>query len=127
MGRYDISTLDKMLEVNPNDLLGHIFCFHGAHTNMLKLDNLTFEAVENQSDGYRSMMERLRLVESSRSQGFFAHPLCTVVVCKPNLKLNVYELRDTKTDHVWLTFGTRNSDPYYPMFIFNYTPPTSLL
>ncbi len=34
----------------------------------------------------------------------------------------LYKLIDTEDGHVWLEFGTHNTDDYYPSFVFNYTP-----
>lgn len=121
-----------MAAVNFDDLLtaGPV-SFYGVDNNMLRVgvngELLTFEAKEDESDGYRSMMNEVALVPGLGGV-FSGVPFCevTVMVAPGNSgshgSFDGYQLVDMR-GHVWLTFGTDNSDDYYPSFTFSYTPP----
>lgn len=113
--------------------IGQSFGFCGVDNNtfclMINGERVAFEAVENPDDGYRSMMEEVRvyhLPSSGRGSAdkiFFHQPIVTVTVEEdPDTNGNGYRLVDS-SGHVWLRFGTDHYDNYYPMFIFTYTPP----
>ncbi len=112
-------TFDELLKAGP-------VSFYGIDNNTfrVKADGrlLTFEAKEDENDGYRSMMREVALVAN---EGVFSRlPLCRVTAREASGAdaFDGYELVDSR-GHVWLTLGTSNSDDYYPSFTFNYTPP----
>lgn len=102
--------------------------FYGVDCNSFKLDNCVFEAVEDENDGYRSMMSELRVVgeEEVNKLIFFKTPVARVRVedesegTYSSHTFDGYKLVDVKDGHIWLTFGTDNSDNYYPSFSFYY-------
>ena len=88
------------------------------------LDGVTYLALENPDDGYRSYMEELQVVEE------------TCAVRLPDVKVRCH-MRDFKcsgqTDDVlsfvdvengkeFLAIGTENTEDYYPYCVFEYTP-----
>ena len=102
-------------DVDLTDLEGNFF---GALCNQFKIDHLVFEAIEDQDDGYRSMLECVTVNEPSAAFDFFQTPLDHVkILCD-----DFYEVISTADGHVWLRFGTDYTDSYYPMFVFEYTP-----
>lgn len=104
-----------------HDIVGIVGLFFGAHTNCFKIGDLVFEAVEDPDDGYRSMLDEVRLVETPF--GFFSQPLDEIeVVSVEDSVFLGYELRSTRDGHVWLRVGTDEINSYYPMFIFEYRP-----
>ncbi len=111
-----------------NELVGNgrEYGLYGAESNCFKLGRWTFEAIEDESDGYRSMMDEVRS-RSTRGLCFYRAPVAKVFVQVADqsaggwYSFKGYVLRDKK-GHVWLRFGTDNADDYYPSFIFEYTP-----
>jgi hypothetical protein len=81
---------------------------------------LAFEVVEDESDGYRSMLETVKPVPLD-SLTFFQEPVTrlTVADCA---ELAGWKLVD-ESGHAWLKFGTDDYDDYYPCFTFTYDPP----
>lgn len=85
---------------------------------------LAFAAVEDESDGYRSMMEEVRSVPLE-GLIFFRTPVARVKIQDDEGLFAGYHLIDDD-GHVWLRLGTDHADDYYPMFIFEYTPPKTV-
>lgn len=116
--------------MNLDDLLGKTVGFHGVDCNVVCLstadgDRVAFEAVEDQCDGYRSMLDEVKHV-SLRGGTFFREPIVEVTIRKivggeGYDSFSGYELTDGN-GHVWLRLGTSNWDDYYPYFVFEYSP-----
>lgn len=96
--------------------------FYGVDGNYFKLDDIVFEVVEDEDDGYRSAMEGVRIVTDKRVVEekliFFDKMICKVVI-KDDDEYDGYKLVDD-SGHIWLRFGTDSSDSYYPCFMFVY-------
>ena len=118
-----------------DDLMGKTCDFHGVDNCRFRLGFegklYTFEAVEDPDDGYRSMLETVRLVPDSETTGiFFDTPVAQVIPVEfkdttidrltDTYGFDGYELRDAATGHVWLRFGTNEADNYCPTFVFDY-------
>lgn len=104
--------------------------FYGCDGNCFKLGDVVFEAVENEDDGYRSMLQEVRVRDSEDGCVFFQQPVAIVRMeetsdngeeSDSHYTFDGYRLIDTD-GHVWLTFGTDNNDDYYPWFVCRYTP-----
>lgn len=103
--------------------------FFGVDGNTFRVraggELLTFEAVEDAEDGYRSCMEEIELRPNVGV--FYGAPVATVTFCETDRSsdgsraFRGWEAVDAD-GHRWLVFGTDNSDDYYPSFIFTYTP-----
>lgn len=100
-----------------DDLLDQTFKFYGATEHQFKLDKTVWEAIEDESDGYRSY---LGSVERTNSTAIFFRTKIAEVILKYDG--DYYTLEDISDSHIWLTFGTDNSDGYYPIFVFQYQP-----
>lgn len=96
--------------------------FYGVCTNTFKLDDIIWEAVEDPSDGYRSMLAELRRVSDVSKLTFAKEPFVEVQ-CRRATEddFDGFELFDS-AGHVWLKFGTAQASDYYPTFTFEYTP-----
>lgn len=114
-----------------NELVGKTFGFYGVDNLMFKLGRMVLEAKENESDGYRSYLGSIEVVDGPDPiyPLFFKTPIAKVrVVRVPASKTNTrdafegYHLVDVVDGHVWLKVGTENTDDYYPYFVFDYTP-----
>lgn len=118
------------------DLDGKRFGLYGVDGNCFRLRQaggvpFTCEAVEDPNDGYRSCLEKLRLVppEEAKKLVFFHAPVATVAARKSNT-CDDHTTADAHDDmlefvddegHVWLRVGTHH-DGYYPCFVFSYSP-----
>lgn len=102
-------------------LIGQEFGFYGVDCNRFKIGRYVFEAVEDPDDGYRSY---LRSVEVTNPEGlvFFPRAIAKVRLGETDGYDRLYFLTDVNDGHVWLTFGTRDAQDYYPCFAFEYTP-----
>ena len=99
-----------------------------AASNEFKVDGIIFKVLEDPNDGYRSCLGVIEYGEQSDSI-FFRKSLAKVRI-ETYEGRNVdysqgdqgYQLVDIEDGHVWLEFGTDNTDDYYPYFIFRHTP-----
>jgi hypothetical protein len=103
--------------------------FYGVDCHSFKLDNCVFEAVEDESDGFRSCMEEVRMKDDTAGLIFFQTPIARVRVEDADSSYDMrgfnrgfdgYKLVDVKDGHVWLMFGTDDPTDYYPSFSFYY-------
>lgn len=88
------------------------------------LDGLIYEALEDPSDGYRSMLQHLRVVDGPPVANVFEP--CAVVgrarADESHSKNDTLELVDARTGLVVLAVGTDNTDDYYPVCVLDFTP-----
>lgn len=120
---------DNTIKIRMHEMVGKEFNFHGIADNCFRLDDVMYEAVEDPDDGYRSMMECVRIVPAA-SRPFFIAPIARVRISEspPNKESSydqvdqTWDLVDVSDGHVWLTLGTKNTDDYYPWFAFEYFP-----
>ena len=104
------------------DVVGTKVNFYGVDNCTFKLGKHVFEAMEDESDGYRSYLESVEVKDPS-GQIFFRCPLAKVLVVEIDEdEFERYELVDVEDGHVWLQFGTDHADGYYPSFRFYYAP-----
>jgi hypothetical protein len=103
--------------------------FYGVDSHCFKLNNYVFEAVEDPDDGYRSCMAEIQMKDNIDNLIFFGTPIGRVRVEECSRETNYadgircldgYKLVDIEDGHVWLRFGTDESESYYPSFFFNY-------
>lgn len=104
-------------------LIGEQLPFFGAGHNEFSLGGYIFEAVEDGSDGYRSMLDEVRIVPRHMRNGiYFGHPIATVTIIPiDEFAFTGYQLVD-EDGHVCLRMGTGDHDDYYPFFVFEYHP-----
>lgn len=88
---------------------------------------VTFLVKENPYGYHRSSMDGVYHPAEDDTTIFFATPIAQVQVIAgaPGIKRcrtqEVWHLRD-RDGHVWLEWGTDNSDDWYPSFVFYYSP-----
>jgi hypothetical protein len=110
--------------------------YYGMCGNFIKIGADVFEAVEDEDDGYRSMLADLKLVMNAKTikeQIFSPLPLSYVTLnaVKTNEDrsgggdgFEGYEVRDWFIEHVWAVLGTNKTDGYYPSFYVTSHPLT---
>jgi hypothetical protein len=110
-----------------DDLLDTVVAYHGATDNCFVLDEIAYEAIEDESDGYRSMLDKVAIVtdvDKIKSLIVSSTPIAYVRVVgieEPD-GLQGYELQDAIIQHVWGRIGTNRHDDYYPSFCANFYP-----
>lgn len=102
--------------------------YYNNKLNQFQLGSVVFEVIEDESDGYRSSMEEVTILQkdAERRPGDF---LANVIIEKVfENDFDGYHLIGKEDSHIWLTFGTDNCDDYYPSFRFYFQakPGTSL-
>jgi len=107
---------------NFDALLGKKYAFYGVCDCKFKLDKVIYEAMEDENDGYRSMLGCV-IAKEPEDGIFFKSPIANVwLVYEESDCDDNYKLIDITDGHVWLRFGTDNTDDYYPYFVFEYSP-----
>lgn len=90
---------------------------------LFTLDGVTYKAIEDPSDGYRSYCKDL---EISDKKPFYTFPAVKVFCCmKDNDRYqnnNVLVMKDFLNGKSILEVGTENFDDYYPYCHFQYSP-----
>lgn len=101
--------------------LNQPFGFYGVDNHQFKLGRNVYEAIEDPVDGYRSHLDTVVVRENTGI--FFKRAVDTVIVREASDPFfSGYEVVSTKDEHVWLLFGTEQTDEYYPWFVFTYSP-----
>ena len=137
--REESNLFRKTMEINPDNLIGQTYDFYGAHSNCFKIGPMVFECLEDPSDGYRSHWDMLLIHPDQQMTGFFTTPIARVRLREffdgevsdagkgaaggysSNYDMvEGWKLVDVEDGHVWVEFGTKNYDDYYPMFWFYY-------
>ena len=60
--------------------VGIVAYLYGVDGNSFKLDDCVFEAIEDESDGYRSCLEDIRMKDDTDGLIFFKTPIALVEV-----------------------------------------------
>lgn len=105
-------------------LAGEEFAYYGACGNCFKISNkkhgtLVLEAMEDESDGYRSMLDHVRVVSEKDGKDLIFNdlPIAAVKIEPHNTGYFVGHLiKDALIDFEWGQVGTNNHDDYYPSF-----------
>jgi hypothetical protein len=108
-----------------DDLVGNEFDFYGVYNNCFKLDDKVYEAIEDDSDGWRSSLDcvQVHVADDTEKLIFFGMPVARVVIEKVDENdFEGYKLIDLHDEHCWLRFGTGDYDDWYPFFVFEYSP-----
>lgn len=95
------------------------------HRNYIdfRLDGVTYRAVENPDDGYRSYCEELQIVDSvPRTTLPDIEVIGTMMPNDDYMVNDVLILIDAVTGKPVLEIGTKNTDDYYPYCWMEYHP-----
>lgn len=89
------------------------------------LDGVTYTAIEDNNDGYRSAMDSLLVNKYECKNIFKPIPVFCVYRTKAYGGYNSADLLDiyeVENGNLILTLGTDNSDDYYPSFVTDWQP-----
>jgi hypothetical protein len=90
------------------------------------LDGVTYTAIENPDDGYRSSMDKI-IVSGTKVTNTFA-PIEVLVSYRDKTEgsykgnCEILDFADTKNGKRVMEIGTDDSDDYYPSFVANWSP-----
>jgi hypothetical protein len=91
-----------------------------ASVCLFRLDGVTYAAMEDPEDGYRSMLKGIVVTEQPLLNKFPPVPvMATFTDADEDSILTFYSL---ETSRVLFRIGTDYTDSYYPMFIFEFHP-----
>lgn len=114
VGKHTLSGVD-MFDVPPGK-----DDYESANAIRFTLDGVTYVAVEDPDDGYRSMLDRVELSDTPTTNAF---PGCLVLASMDaDTNNDTLELRDVKNGKVVLRVGTDQAHDYYPWFVAEWTP-----
>ena len=85
---------------------------------VFKLDGVTFEAVEDPDDGYRSYMDELKIANAIPDM----YEIPVLVSLDDEGDHNIIEMRDRRNGKTVLIVGTEDVTDYYPCYVFDYQP-----
>lgn len=94
-----------------------------AQTFSFRMDGVVYTAVENPSDGYRSMMDKVLASDDVMRNVFL--PVKVTARMRETCDYGtaeVLQLIDAANRKVILEVGTDNTDDYYPWFVAKWTP-----
>lgn len=93
---------------------------HLRHADSISftLGRKTYLAVEDGSDGYRSSMDYIKLVDEPTKNRFKG----VKVLARMRDNDPVLEILHAKTGKLILSVGTDNADDYYPSWVASYHP-----
>lgn len=90
------------------------------------LDGVTYTAIENPDDGYRSSLDKIIISEDGVINTF--EPIDVLVSYNESGRAsyssqsNIIEFRDIVNGKIVMSIGTDNTDDYYPVFIAEWMP-----
>ena len=87
------------------------------------LDGVTYTAIEDPEDGYRSCMKEINVSDAAITNNFPGQ--CVIATMRPDEdyeKNDILDLIDAVTGKVVLSVGTENTDNYYPYWVALFSP-----
>lgn len=104
------------MKVNFKELVGKTGILCAVDGYKFRIGNLTFEVIEDENDGYRSMLGTIQSVEEKLRPTFREN-----VTITSNPSITGYSLINDNGVSV-LDFGTDRYDDWYPCFLFEWKP-----
>ena len=86
------------------------------------LDGVTYTAVEDPVDGYRSCMKEIKVSDFKVTNKFKAVKVVGTMRRDGHYKCDILDLIDAVTGKIVLSVGTYAIDDYYPSFVSDWIP-----
>lgn len=106
-----------------DELVGQEFDFYGVDGQCFKLDDMVYEAIENDH-----RLDEVRICHDQHR--FHELPIARVVIENGSFADDVYDVVDLHDGHCWLNFGTEYDETsersYDALFVFDYFPKVPL-
>lgn len=104
----------------------YIFDDHFGNRVLFCLDGITYEAVENPDDGYRSYMEELVISDKECENKFPKQDVMCEWSCENDRFFggddDILSINDMITKKLVLKIGTQDVTDYYPACVMEYHP-----
>ena len=94
--------------------------FDGVNAVRFTLDGVTYEAIEDPCDGYRSCLSDIYVTMEHPKYQFY--PQKVMCYMSDNFDDDVLRMADTINGKTVMRLGTQNHTDYYPCFCFEWTP-----
>lgn len=115
----------KRVTVDFDKLVGETATYFGANGGIFRLGSAIFDVIEDESDGYRSYMERIEQVygiSEEVAEWCYKEPIFVTICDVRDGDFSGFELL-TDGGQSLLRFGTDENDSYYPYYVFEVTEP----
>lgn len=120
VGRHTLTGVDNDHEAVKNEWGDG---FEDCDTIRFILDGITYRAIEDPGDGYRSSMRSLSVSTSPVANTFGPIPVLARMAGPDDYGASeVLELIDERNGKTILAVGTDNEDAYYPSWVGRWTP-----
>lgn len=121
VGKHKLSGVDMLNESIESTWGGR---FEDCQVVRFILDGVTYSAIEDPNDGYRSSMEEIRIDSGVVTNTFPEQEVLCVYVDKDCHEgdTDILEVRNINTGETILRIGTENTDDYYPSFACEWNP-----
>lgn len=87
------------------------------------IDGVTYKAVEDPDDGYRSYLDDLSITDEKIKNTFPSHEVIGRMKEDENYEKNdIIQFIDVTTNKIVLEIGTGNTNNYYPYCVFEWNP-----
>ncbi|MDE7398956.1 MAG: hypothetical protein K2N06_05445 [Oscillospiraceae bacterium] len=122
MGRFEDKTLESLC--GEHTFSGcELIEEDGCGVCLFTLDNITYKAIEDPDDGYRSFCNDIQISEQKPNCTFPGIRVLYHMMEDDNWGCNnVLVIRDILNGKIILEVGTKNTGDYYPYCHFHYTP-----
>jgi predicted NAD-dependent protein-ADP-ribosyltransferase YbiA (DUF1768 family) len=115
---FDLTAVSTA-EVVANDKYGD---FANASTITFTLDGVTYQAVEDPSDGYRSSLREIFICDTEPANRFPAQRVKATWKEPGSYDNDTVEFRSVASDLIVMEVGTDHVNDYYPCFVSNFEP-----
>lgn len=123
MELFDLVGEHILSGVEQGYVLNEGYAAYDAGYLQFTLDGVTYRAVENPDDGYRSHCESLEIVEEKcKVEIPPTKVLCSMAPDNGRETMDVLEFRELTSGNTVLRVGTANTDDYYPYCVFEWKP-----
>lgn len=86
------------------------------------LDGVTYTALEDDNDGYRSAMNEVRVSDAALGNSFPPVQVMCVMRQDEYKTFDILDCYDVRNGKRVLSVGTDYNDSYYPSFVSDFTP-----
>lgn len=119
VGLHQFSGADFTTEKFDN--IDHYGPDSAVHFNFV-LDGITYTAIEDASDGYRSSMSDIKVSDYKLLNTFPPIEVMCSMASHPEHAMYVLNGHDVKNGKLVFQVGTDYSDDYYPVYIATFSP-----
>lgn len=119
IGDHELSGVDESSLSVEDD------CGYKADVDIVRftLDNVTYKATEDPSDGYRSYLEGIEITEEKPRNQFIPHAVIGKMKPKDDYQTSeIIQFFDKVTGELVFEVGTDDTEDYYPFCVMFWNP-----